>query len=194
MGEVRPPKEWERYLALLKVERINGSEPDKSKHRGSFDNLSARYPDQRIKLEKANGEISTRICDLVAPLGKGQRALIVAPPKAGKTILMQQLANSIAENHPEMVLIVLLIDERPEEVTDMQASCPTAEVICSTFDEPADRHVQVAAMVIEKAKRLVSKTGKDVIILLDSITRLARAHNAVAPSGGRTMSVVSRPR
>ena len=187
MGEVRPPKEWERYLALLKVERINGSEPDKSKHRGSFDNLSARYPDQRIKLEKANGEISTRICDLVAPLGKGQRALIVAPPKAGKTILMQQLANSIAENHPEMVLIILLIDERPEEVTDMQASCPTAEVICSTFDEPADRHVQVAAMVIEKAKRLV-ETGKDVIILLDSITRLARAHNAVAPSGGRTMS------
>lgn len=187
MGEVRPPKEWERYLALLKVERINGGDPDKSKLRSAFDNLTPKYPDERIRLERKNGELSTRICDLVAPLGKGQRALIVAPPKGGKTILMQQLANAIVENHPEITLIVLLIDERPEEVTDMMAQCPQAEVICSTFDESADRHVQVADMVIEKAKRLV-ETGKDVVILLDSITRLARAHNAVAPSGGKLMS------
>ena len=187
MGEVRPPKEWERYLALLKVERINGGDPEQSKLRSAFDNLTPKYPDERIHLERKNGEIATRICDLVAPLGKGQRALIVAPPKGGKTILMQQLANAIIENHPEIVLIVLLIDERPEEVTDMQASCPQAEVICSTFDESAERHVQVADMVIEKAKRLV-ETGKDVVILLDSITRLARAHNAVAPQGGRIMS------
>ncbi|MEI6739614.1 MAG: transcription termination factor Rho [Gemmatimonadaceae bacterium] len=187
MGEVRPPKETERYLALLRVERINGGDPEQSKLRSAFDNLTAKYPDQRIHLERKNGEIATRICDLVAPLGKGQRALIVAPPKAGKTILMQQLANAIIENHPEITLIVLLIDERPEEVTDMQASCPQAEVICSTFDESADRHVQVADMVIEKAKRLV-ETGKDVVILLDSITRLARAHNTIAPSGGKIMS------
>ena len=187
MGEVRPPKEWERYLALLKVERINGGDPDQSKLRSAFDNLTPKYPDERIHLERKNSEISTRICDIIAPLGKGQRALIVAPPKAGKTILMQQLANAIVENHPEITLIVLLIDERPEEVTDMQASCPQAEVICSTFDETADRHVQVADMVIEKAKRLV-ESGRDVVILLDSITRLARAHNAVMPSGGRIMS------
>ncbi len=187
MGEVRPPKEWERYLALLKVERINGGDPDQSKLRSAFDNLTAKYPDERIRLERSNGEVATRICDIIAPLGKGQRALIVAPPKGGKTILMQQLANAIIENHPEITLIVLLIDERPEEVTDMQASCPKAEVICSTFDETAERHVQVADMVIEKAKRLV-ETGKDVVILLDSITRLARAHNAVAPSGGKIMS------
>ena len=187
MGEVRPPKEWERYLALLKVERINGGDPEQSKLRSAFDNLTAKYPDERIRLERSNGEVATRICDIIAPLGKGQRALIVAPPKGGKTILMQQLANAIIENHPEITLIVLLIDERPEEVTDMQASCPKAEVICSTFDETADRHVQVADMVIEKAKRLV-ETGKDVVILLDSITRLARAHNAVAPSGGKIMS------
>ena len=187
MGEVRPPKEWERYLALLKVERINGGDPDQSKLRSAFDNLTAKYPDERIRLERSNGEVATRICDIIAPLGKGQRALIVAPPKGGKTILMQQLANAIIENHPEITLIVLLIDERPEEVTDMQASCPKAEVICSTFDETADRHVQVADMVIEKAKRLV-ETGKDVVILLDSITRLARAHNSVAPSGGKIMS------
>ncbi len=187
MGEVRPPKEWERYLALLKVERINGGDPEQSKLRSAFDNLTAKYPDERIRLERSNGEVATRICDIIAPLGKGQRALIVAPPKGGKTILMQQLANAIIENHPEITLIVLLIDERPEEVTDMQASCPKAEVICSTFDETAERHVQVADMVIEKAKRLV-ETGKDVVILLDSITRLARAHNAVAPSGGRIMS------
>ena len=187
MGEVRPPKEWERYLALLKVERINGGDPDQSKLRSAFDNLTAKYPDERIRLERSNGEVATRICDIIAPLGKGQRALIVAPPQGGKTILMQQLANAIIENHPEITLIVLLIDERPEEVTDMQASCPKAEVICSTFDETAERHVQVADMVIEKAKRLV-ETGKDVVILLDSITRLARAHNAVAPSGGKIMS------
>jgi transcription termination factor Rho len=187
MGEVRPPKEWERYLALLKVERINGGDPEQSKLRSAFDNLTAKYPDERLHLERKNGDVATRICDIIAPLGKGQRALIVAPPKGGKTILLQQLANAIAENHPEVTLIVLLIDERPEEVTDMQASCPTAEVICSTFDESADRHVQVAGMVLEKAKRLV-ESGKDVVILLDSITRLARAHNAVAPQGGKLMS------
>ena len=187
MGEVRPPKEWERYLALLKVERINKGDPEKSKQRSAFDNLTPKYPDERIRLERANGEIATRIADIIAPLGKGQRALIVAPPKGGKTILMQQFANAITENHPEIALIVLLIDERPEEVTDMQANCPKAEVICSTFDEPPDRHVQVADMVIEKAKRLV-ESGQDVVILLDSITRLARAHNAVAPSGGKIMS------
>ncbi|HYW30816.1 MAG TPA: transcription termination factor Rho [Gemmatimonas sp.] len=187
MGEVRPPKEWERYLALLKVERINKGDPEKSKLRSAFDNLTPKYPDERIRLERANGEVATRVCDIIAPLGKGQRALIVAPPKGGKTILMQQIANAIVENHPEISLIVLLIDERPEEVTDMQANCPKAEVICSTFDEPPDRHVQVADMVIEKAKRLV-ESGQDVVILLDSITRLARAHNAVAPSGGKIMS------
>ncbi len=187
MGEVRPPKEGERYLALLKVEQINGGDPEKSKLRQGFDNLTPRYPDERIRLEQANGEIATRLCDMIAPLGKGQRALIVAPPKAGKTILMQQLANAILENHKEIVLIVLLVDERPEEVTDMQASCPGAEVISSTFDESPDRHVQVADMVIEKAKRLV-ESGRDVVILLDSITRLARAHNAIAPQGGKIMS------
>ncbi|MBL0937405.1 MAG: transcription termination factor Rho [Gemmatimonadaceae bacterium] len=187
MGEVRPPKEWERYLALLKVERINGGDPEQSKLRSAFDNLTAKYPDERINLERKNGEVATRVCDIIAPLGKGQRALIVAPPKGGKTILLQQLANSIVENHPEVTLIILLIDERPEEVTDMQANCPQAEVICSTFDESADRHVQVAGMVLEKAKRLV-ESGKDVVILLDSITRLARAHNAVAPQGGKLMS------
>lgn len=187
MGEVRPPKEWERYLALLKVERINGGDPEQSKLRSAFDNLTAKYPDERIHLERKNGEVATRVCDIIAPLGKGQRALIVAPPKGGKTILLQQLANAISENHPEITLIILLIDERPEEVTDMQASCPHAEVICSTFDETADRHVQVAGMVLEKAKRLV-ESGKDVVILLDSITRLARAHNAVAPQGGKLMS------
>ncbi|MFN5201141.1 MAG: transcription termination factor Rho [Gemmatimonas sp.] len=187
MGEVRPPKEWDRYLALLKVERINGGDPEQSKLRSAFDNLTAKYPDERLHLERKNGEVATRICDIIAPLGKGQRALIVAPPKGGKTILLQQLANAIAENHPEVTLIVLLIDERPEEVTDMQASCPSAEVICSTFDETAERHVQVAGMVLEKAKRLV-ESGKDVVILLDSITRLARAHNAVAPQGGKLMS------
>jgi transcription termination factor Rho len=187
VGQVRPPKEWEKYLALLKVERINGDEPEKAKQRVTFDNLKARYPDERIHLETADGDVSTRLCDVIAPLGKGQRGLIVAPPRAGKTVLMQKLANAIAANHPEIALIILLIDERPEEVTDMQNSVPKAEVISSTFDEAADRHVQVADMVLEKAKRLVEH-GRDVVILLDSITRLARAHNTVVPSSGKVLS------
>jgi len=187
MGQVRPPKEGERYLALLKVESVNYEEPEKTKHRIAFDNLRPRYPDQRIFLErKTTMDLSMRVVDLLSPIGKGQRGLIVAPPKAGKTILMQKLANAISENHPECVLIVLLIDERPEEVTDMQENVK-AEVISSTFDEPADRHVQVADMVIEKAKRLVEH-GRDVVILLDSITRLARAHNVVVPHSGKILS------
>ncbi|MBX3147002.1 MAG: transcription termination factor Rho [Gemmatimonadales bacterium] len=186
MGQVRPPKEGERYLALLKVERVNYEEPEKTKHRIAFDNLRPRYPDARIKLESKKGDISMRVVDLLSPIGKGQRGLIVAQPKAGKTILMQKLANAITENHPEVVLIVLLIDERPEEVTDMQENV-RAEVIASTFDEPADRHVQVADMVIEKSKRLVEH-GRDVVILLDSITRLARAHNVVVPHSGKILS------
>jgi len=186
LGQVRPPKEGERYLALLKVERVNGDEPDKAKHRIAFDNLRPRYPDQRVKLEAPSGDLSMRVMDLIAPLGKGQRGLIVAPPKAGKTILMQKMANAITENHPEVHLIVLLIDERPEEVTDMQENV-RAEVISSTFDEPADRHTQVAEMVLEKAKRLVEH-GRDVVILLDSITRLARAYNLAVPPSGRTLS------
>ena len=185
-GQVRPPKEGERYLALLKVEVVNGDEPEKAKHRIAFDNLRPRYPDQRIRLERKDGNLSMRVLDILAPLGKGQRALISSPPKAGKTILLQQFANSITENHPEIVLIVLLIDERPEEVTDMEENVK-AEVISSTFDEPADRHVQVADMVIEKAKRLVDP-GKDVVILLDSSTRLARAHNVVVPHSGKILS------
>ncbi|HEY2804301.1 MAG TPA: transcription termination factor Rho [Gemmatimonadales bacterium] len=186
LGQVRPPKEGERYLALLKVEQVNFEEPDKAKHRIAFDNLRPRYPDKRIKLERKDGDVSMRLLDILAPLGMGQRALISSPPKAGKTILLQKLANSITENHPEIVLIVLLIDERPEEVTDMEENVK-AEVISSTFDEPADRHVQVADMVIEKAKRLVEH-GKDVVILLDSITRLARAHNVVVPHSGKILS------
>jgi len=185
-GQVRPPKEGERYLALLKVEVVNGDEPEKAKHRIAFDNLRPRYPDQRIRLERKDNNLSMRVLDILAPLGKGQRALISSPPKAGKTMLLQALANSITENHPEVVLIVLLIDERPEEVTDMEENV-NAEVISSTFDEPADRHVQVADMVIEKAKRLVEH-GKDVVILLDSITRLARAHNVVVPHSGKILS------
>ena len=185
-GQVRPPKEWERYLALLKVETINGDDPDTAKQRVAFDNLRPRYPDGRIRLETADGDLSMRVVDLIAPVGKGQRGLIVAPPRAGKTILMQKMANAISENHPEVTLIVLLIDERPEEVTDMQQNVK-AEVISSTFDEPADRHVQVADMVIEKAKRLVEH-GKDVVILLDSITRLARAHNVIVPHSGKILS------
>ena len=187
LGQVRPPKEWEKYLALLKVETINGDHPDRAKDRVAFDNLRPRYPDERIRLETADGDLSMRVMDLVSPVGKGQRGLIVAPPRAGKTILLQKMANAIAENHPEVVLIVLLIDERPEEVTDMQQSVAKAEVISSTFDEPADRHVQVADMVIEKAKRLVEH-GKDVVILLDSITRLARAHNVIVPHSGKILS------
>jgi transcription termination factor Rho len=186
LGQVRPPKEGERYLALLKVERVNGDDPDKAKHRIAFDNLRPRYPDQRIQLELANGDISMRVMNLIAPLGKGQRGLIVAPPKAGKTILMQKIANAITENQPETHLIVLLIDERPEEVTDMEENVK-AEVISSTFDEPADRHTQVAEMVLEKAKRLVEH-GRDVVILLDSITRLARAYNVVVPHSGKILS------
>ena len=185
-GQVRPPKEGERYLALLKVESVNFEEPEKTKHRIAFDNLRPRYPDQKIRLEGAKGDLSMRVVDLLAPIGKGQRGLIVSPPKAGKTILLQKVANAITENQPEIILIVLLIDERPEEVTDMQENVQ-AEVIASTFDEPADRHVQVADMVIEKAKRLVEH-GRDVVILLDSITRLARAHNVVVPHSGKILS------
>src|SRR5688500_239474 len=188
-GQVRPPKEGERYLALLKVEVVNGEEPEKAKHRVAFDNLRPRYPEQQLKLERKDGDLSMRVMDILAPIGKGQRGLIVSPPKAGKTILMQKLANSIIENHPEVYLIVLLIDERPEEVTDMEENVkgPNVEVVSSTFDEPADRHVQVADMVIEKAKRLVEH-GKDVVILLDSITRLGRAHNVVVPHSGKILS------
>jgi transcription termination factor Rho len=186
MGQVRPPKEGERYLALLKVESINYEEPENTRDRVAFDNLKPRYPDQRLRLEDASQDISMRVIDLLSPIGKGQRGLIVAPPKAGKTILLQKLANAIAANHPECYLIVLLIAERPEEVTDMQEHVQ-AEVIASTFDEPADRHVQVADMVIEKARRLVEH-GRDVVILLDSITRLARAHNVVVPHSGKILS------
>jgi transcription termination factor Rho len=185
-GQVRPPKEWERYLALLKVELVNGDEPEVAKARVSFDNLRPRYPEGRLRLETKDGDVSMRIMDLIAPIGKGQRGLIVAPPRAGKTILLQKIANAIRENHPEVTLIILLIDERPEEVTDTIANVD-AEVISSTFDETADRHVQVAEMVIEKAKRLVEHK-KDVVILLDSITRLARAHNAVVPLSGKILS------
>jgi transcription termination factor Rho len=187
LGQVRPPKEGERYLALLKVEVVNGDEPEKAKHRVAFDNLRPRYPEERIRLERKDGDLSMRVMDILCPIGKGQRGLIVSPPKAGKTILMQKLANSITENHPEIYLIVLLIDERPEEVTDMEENVKEAEVISSTFDEPADRHVQVADMVIEKAKRMVEH-GKDVVILLDSITRLGRAHNVVVPHSGKILS------
>ena len=186
LGQVRPPKEGERYLALLKVESINGSDPDTAKHRIAFDNLRPSYPDERLRLEMLNGDPSMRVMDIITPIGKGQRGLIVAPPRAGKTIIMQKIANAVLENHPEVTLIVLLIDERPEEVTDMQEHVK-AEVISSTFDEPADRHVQVADMVIEKAKRLVEH-GKDVVILLDSITRLARAHNVIVPHSGKILS------
>ncbi len=186
LGQVRPPKEGERYLALLKVESINGSDPDTAKLRIAFDNLRPSYPDERLRLEMLNGDPSMRVMDIITPIGKGQRGLIVAPPRAGKTIIMQKIANALLENHPEVTLIVLLIDERPEEVTDMQEHVK-AEVISSTFDEPADRHVQVADMVIEKAKRLVEH-GKDVVILLDSITRLARAHNVIVPHSGKILS------
>jgi transcription termination factor Rho len=186
LGQVRPPKEGERYLALLKVEKVNFEEPEKAKHRIAFDNLRPRYPDRRITQERQDGDLSTRVMDLLTPIGFGQRGLIVAPPKAGKTILLQKIANSITENHPDAILIVLLIDERPEEVTDMEENV-AAEVISSTFDEPADRHVQVADMVIEKARRLVEHK-RDVIILLDSITRLARAHNVVVPHSGKILS------
>jgi transcription termination factor Rho len=186
-GRVRPPKPWEKYLALLQIESVNGADPELVQKRVAFDLLRPRYPDQRIRLEDKSEDISMRVLDIIAPLGKGQRGLIVAPPRAGKTILLHKMANAIAENHPEVTLIVLLIDERPEEVTDFIATVPSAEVISSTFDEPASRHVQVADMVIEKSKRLV-EAGKDVVILLDSITRLARAHNTVTPMSGKILS------
>jgi len=185
-GQIRPPKENERYFALLKVEAINSELPDQELGRILFDNLTPLYPDERIRLEYDPKDMVTRVNDLMCPIGKGQRALIVAPPRTGKTIILQRIANAITSNHPEIYLIVLLIDERPEEVTDMERSVK-GEVISSTFDEPADRHVQVADMVIEKARRLV-ECKHDVVILLDSITRLARAHNQVVPPSGKILS------
>jgi transcription termination factor Rho len=185
-GQVRPPKEGERFFALLRVEAVNGLAPEGIRGRTLFDNLIPVYPTKKIPLESAPGEYSMRIIDMLAPIGKGQRGLIVSPPKSGKTILLQKLANSITRNQPDIKLIVLLIDERPEEVTDMERSV-TGDVISSTFDEPPERHVQVANMVIEKAKRLV-EANEDVVILLDSITRLARAHNIVVPHSGRILS------
>jgi transcription termination factor Rho len=185
-GQVRPPKDTERYFALLKIEAVNFEHPDTGKHKILFDNLTPLYPDERLKLEINAEEVACRIMDLLSPIGKGQRALITSPPKAGKTILLQKIANAITTNHPEVRLIVLLIDERPEEVTDMKRSV-NGEVISSTFDEPSERHVQVADMVIEKAKRLVEQKN-DVVILLDSITRLARAHNSVVPHSGKILS------
>ena len=188
-GEIRSPKEGERYFALLKVNAINFEDPEKSRHKINFDNLTPLYPDESLSMEILDPSLkdkSGRIIDIVAPLGKGQRGLIVAPPRTGKTVLLQNIAHSITSNHPECYLIVLLIDERPEEVTDMQRSVK-GEVVSSTFDEPASRHVQVAEMVIEKAKRLVEH-GRDVIILLDSITRLGRAYNTVVPSSGKVLT------
>ncbi len=192
IGEIRSPKEGERYFALLKVSTINFEDPDKARHKVHFDNLTPLYPDERFKLEITSTEdakkkdLTARVIDLVAPIGKGQRSLIVAQPRTGKTVILQNIAHSIATNHPECYLIVLLIDERPEEVTDMQRSVK-GEVISSTFDEPATRHVAVAEMVIEKAKRLVEH-GRDVVILLDSITRLGRAYNTVVPSSGKVLT------
>jgi transcription termination factor Rho len=188
-GQIRSPKDGERYFALLKVNSINFEDPDKARHKVHFDNLTPLYPDKRFKMEIEDPtikDLTPRIIDLVAPLGKGQRALITAQPRTGKTVILQNIARSIAANHPECYLIVLLIDERPEEVTDMQRSVK-GEVISSTFDEPASRHVQVAEMVIEKAKRLVEH-GRDVVILLDSITRLGRAYNTVVPSSGKVLT------
>ncbi|MCD6326140.1 transcription termination factor Rho [bacterium] len=185
-GLIRPPKENEHYFALLRVETINNQDPNDLRDIVNFDNLTPLFPEQKIDLETDDNNLSTRIMDLITPIGLGQRALIVAPPRTGKTMLLQAIAHSITQNHPEVILIVLLIDERPEEVTDMQRSVD-AEVISSTFDEPADRHVKVASMVLEKAKRLVEQ-GYDVAILLDSITRLARAHNSVAPPSGKVLS------
>lgn len=188
-GPIRGPKEGERYFALLKVNTINFDDPEKIRHKVHFDNLTPLYPNERFKMElevPTSKDLSSRVIDLVAPLGKGQRGLIVAPPRTGKTVLLQNIAHSITANHPECYLIVLLIDERPEEVTDMQRSVK-GEVVSSTFDEPAVRHVQVAEMVIEKAKRLVEH-GRDVVILLDSITRLGRAYNTVVPSSGKVLT------
>jgi transcription termination factor Rho len=185
-GQVRPPKDGERYFALIKVEAVNFESPDQARNKLFFENLTPLYPQERLRLETAADNLSGRVMDLMTPIGKGQRGLIVAPPRTGKTMLLQSIAQSITTNHPEVYLIVLLIDERPEEVTDMQRSV-RGEVISSTFDEPAQRHVQVAEMVIEKAKRLVEHK-KDVVILLDSITRLARAYNTVAPPSGKVLS------
>lgn len=185
-GEIRPPKEGEKYFALLKVEAVNFENPETCKDKVFFDNLTPVYPHERFMLERKPEEVSTRVIDLLAPVGKGQRSLIVAPPYSGKTVLLQRLANSITSNHPDVVLIVLLIDERPEEVTDMQRNVQ-GEVISSTFDEPPERHVQVSEIVLEKAKRLVEHK-KDVVILLDSITRLARAYNSVVPHSGKVLS------
>jgi transcription termination factor Rho len=185
-GQIRPPKDGERYFALIKVEAINFEPPDESRNKIFFDNLTPLYPLERIKLETSKENISARVLDLLTPVGKGQRGLVVSPPRTGKTMLLQAIANSVSTNHPEITLIVLLIDERPEEVTDMQRTVK-GEVISSTFDEPAARHVQVAEMVIEKAKRLVEHK-RDVVILLDSITRLARAYNTVVPPSGKVLS------
>ncbi|MDK2973143.1 MAG: transcription termination factor Rho, partial [Candidatus Sumerlaeota bacterium] len=186
IGAVRPPKPGERYFALLKVETINGEDPRAAREKILFDNLTPLYPDERLKLETVKTKMTTRFMDLLTPVGKGQRALVVAQPRTGKTVLLQDIANAITTNHPEVFLIVLLIDERPEEVTDMERTVK-GEVISSTFDEPAERHVQIAEMVIEKAKRLVEH-GRDVVILLDSITRLARAYNTVTPASGKVLS------
>lgn len=185
-GQVRPPKEGERFFALLKVEEVNFGDPEKIRDRILFDNLTPTYPVKKFTIETIPGEYSMRVMDMFMPLGFGQRGLLVSPPKSGKTILLQTIANSLARNHPEVVLIVLLIDERPEEVTDMQRNVK-AEVVSSTFDEPPERHVQVSEIVIQKARRLV-EAGKDVVILLDSITRLARAHNTVIPHSGKILS------
>tara|TARA_B100000963_G_scaffold346074_1_gene350883 strand:+ start:2587 stop:3855 length:1269 start_codon:yes stop_codon:yes gene_type:complete len=191
-GEIRAPKDQERYFALLKVNKINFEDPEKTKHKINFDNLTPLYPEEKVKLEiektkvEKKTDVTARVIDLVSPIGKGQRSLVVAPPRTGKTVILQNIANSITANHPEIYLIVLLIDERPEEVTDMQRTVK-GEVVSSTFDEPAQRHVQVAEMVIEKAKRLCEHK-KDVVILLDSITRLGRAYNAVVPSSGKVLT------
>jgi transcription termination factor Rho len=185
-GQVRSPKEGERYFALLKVDAVNDEAPGTGKQKILFDNLKPLYPHQRLRMEIKSDELGLRVLDLVTPIGKGQRGLIVAPPRTGKTVLMQKIANAITTNHPEVFLIILLIDERPEEVTDMERNVK-AEVVSSTFDEPADRHVQVAEMVIEKAKRLV-ESGRDVVVLLDSITRLGRAYNTVQPASGKILS------
>ena len=186
-GQIRPPKEKERFFALLKVEGVDQEDPDKAKDKTHFDNLTPLFPNKRFILETTPDELSTRVLDLVCPIGKGSRGLIVAPPRTGKTVLMQKIANAMLKNNPETYLFILLIDERPEEVTDMERSCRGAEVISSTFDEPPERHVQVAEMVIEKARRMIEHK-RDVVILLDSITRLARAYNTVQPHSGKILS------
>jgi transcription termination factor Rho len=197
-GVIRPPKPWEKNLSLVRIESVNGLAPEAAAARGDFDTLRPQYPSERLRLETDDGALPMRVVDLFAPIGKGQRGLIVAPPRAGKTVLLQQMANAIVQNHPEVVLIVLLLDERPEEVTGMREAVPAAEVVSSTFDEKPQRHVAVAAMVEEKAKRLV-ESGRDVVILMDSITRLARAHNAIAPSrramsGGVEAGALAKPK